>query len=243
MPKTRSVEQSYLRWLPLVFAAALIAIGVALGLWQLARAEYKLQLQQRHERAISAAPVQHASIAGIQVDHRIELRGRWRIQDLIFLDNRSHEKRAGYHVLMPLELASGEVVIVNRGWLAAHLDRSLPDVVTPTAGVTVQGITRDPAEFKGYSIGQIDPAGRVWLQLDMNAWQTRLGKIALAPVLLMQENAADDGLVRVSDRTNFGVDKHRAYAFQWFSLATTVLLLSLWYLRKQMAKDALASGR
>jgi surfeit locus 1 family protein len=48
-------------------------------------------------------------------------------------------------------------------------------------------------------------------------------------VVLQQTNDASDGLVREWDRPDLGIDKHRGYALQWYSLAglTAVLLLAL----------------
>ena len=37
----------------------------------------------------------------------------------ILIDNKVHDGRAGYHVVTPLVLADGRVVLVDRGWIAA----------------------------------------------------------------------------------------------------------------------------
>src|SRR5688572_25274798 len=100
------------RWWALALGAAGCAAGVALGNWQSGRADDK--------RAAAAA------------EQRIDVRGVLLAKYTVFLDNKTHRGRAGYHVVQPLRLADGKHVLVNRGWIAAPPRREqLPDVVTP----------------------------------------------------------------------------------------------------------------
>lgn len=238
MDENPSVVQSLLHWLPPVAGVLVMALCIALGMWQLSRADYKQDLQNKQDAALAAQPQSHATIADLQPGARVTLTGRWAAEHAVLLDNRSYRKQPGYHLLMPLMLANGEALIVNRGWLPARLDRRLPELRTPSGQVQITGLTRDPAESLGYSIGAVDASAPVWMQLDMDAWRSRMGNIPLAAVLLMQENAADDGLVRDWVRADFGVDTHHGYAFQWFALAATAAVLSLWWLRKQWMRSA-----
>jgi surfeit locus 1 family protein len=46
----------------------------------------------------------------------------------------------------------------------------------------------------------------------------------LQPIVLQQTSKAADGLVRSWSRPDTGADRNRGYAFQWYALATTILI-------------------
>jgi surfeit locus 1 family protein len=49
----------------------------------------------------------------------------------------------------------------------------------------------------------------------------------LQPVLLLQTSEQADGLQRSWPRPDTGVESHVSYAFQWYSLAATLVVLWL----------------
>ena len=64
----------------------------------------------------------------------------------ILIDNKVAAGRAGFHVVTPLSLADGRVVLVNRGWIAQTASRAvLPEAPPPPGVVTVQGRIAIPA--------------------------------------------------------------------------------------------------
>ena len=87
----------------------------------------------------------------------------------ILIDNKVHSGRAGYHVVTPLALADGRIVLVNRGWIAQGASRSeLPAAPAPSGVVSVQGRVAIPAA--GYlEFSAAAPAGPVWQNLDPGA--------------------------------------------------------------------------
>ena len=48
---------------------------------------------------------------------------------------------------------------------------------------------------------------------------------ALQPFLIRQTSASDDGLARMWERPDRGVNIHGGYAFQWYSIAALVVVL------------------
>ena len=68
--------------------------------------------------------------------------------------------------------------------------------------------------------------GNVWQNLTLERYR-RAVPIALQPVVIQQESALDDGLAREWDPPDLGIDKHYGYAFQWFALAVTILVIYL----------------
>jgi surfeit locus 1 family protein len=215
-------------------AAAGVAATLALAHWQLGRAHEKEALAARLETLARDAPVTLSS-AEVRVEdvewRRVTARGRFDARYGVLIDNRISHGVAGFHVLMPLELGSngGEgtrYVLVNRGWVAGHADRSrLPEVRTPEAAVEITGLAVTPSR-RFLELSDRVAEGRVWQNLTLARYREAF-RIPLQPVVIQQESALDDGLVREWDPPNLGVDKHYGYAFQWLALAATVLVFYL----------------
>jgi len=213
--------------LPTVAAVASVVATAFLGNWQLHRAAYKLELQQRVELASHRAPIQVPTALVPTEDlafYRVEARGEFRPEIGIFLDNKVHEGVVGYEVLTPLKLANSDMhVLVDRGWVAAAATRSQTPVVrTPGGDLQVEGFAMPPPRFLELSSQVV--SGRVWQNLHLDRYEQQY-KIALQPVVVQQRNDLDDGLVRDWKPLDAGVDRHRAYALQWFVMSAVIIIL------------------
>jgi surfeit locus 1 family protein len=221
------------RLVPTLAAVAGIALTLSLANWQLNRAHEKEALGARLAVLARDVPVAlpATEIQAQDVEwRRVTVRGRFVPRYGVLIDNRIHHGVAGYHVVMPLELGtSGGVtryVLVNRGWVAGNPDRSkLPEVGTPGAAVEITGVAMIPTHrFLELSSGTAE--GRVWQNLTIERYRKAF-PIAIQPVLIEQESALDDGLVREWEPPSLGVDRHYGYAFQWSALAATILVFYL----------------
>jgi surfeit locus 1 family protein len=214
--------------LPTVAAVAGVLATAFLGDWQLHRAAYKLELQQRIELASHRAPVQvPASLVPTEdlAFYRVEAHGEFRPELSIFLDNKVHDGAVGYEVLTPLKLADSEMhVLVDRGWVAAAATRNeTPTVRTPSGDLQVEGFAvPPPTRFLELSSQVV--TGRVWQNLHLDRYEQQY-KIVLQPVVVQQRNDLGDGLVRDWKPLDTGVDKHRAYALQWFVMGAVIIIL------------------
>lgn len=214
-------------FLPGVAALAAIALTVSLGNWQTRRAEEKLALARdlddaaRH--AVLALPSRPVDAHDYEF-RRISARGEYAAKYTILLDNKVLHGDAGYQVLTPLRIAGGDsYVLVNRGWVAAGLRRDvLPQIRTPDGPVAVEGIAIVPSSYI-FELGAKTVEGVVWQNLVLGRY-AKWSKLNLQPVVLQQTNDAADGLVRAWTRPDTGVNMHRGYAFQWYALATTILI-------------------
>jgi surfeit locus 1 family protein len=222
------------RWVVLVATLAAVLLTARLGFWQLSRAAQKEALQQSLQTRGELALVPMGDLARTAVDtefqlhRRAVLTGRWLAERTVFLENRQMEGRPGFFVLTPLELGTGDAVVVQRGWAPRDLlDRTrLPAVATPEGLVSVAGLIAPPPSAL-YAFGA-DAAGPLRQNLDMVAYAQEIG-VALRPWSLQQQGAADDGLLRRWPAPAVDVHKHYGYAFQWFALAALLVLLYAWF--------------
>jgi len=213
---------------PTLATVAMIALTVSLGNWQIRRGHDKEALQQRFD-ALGKEPPVDLGVAKVDASvldlRRVRARGTWLPDYLVLLDNRVRHGVPGYHVFMPLQLEGSKLsVLVNRGWVAASPERShLPDIPTPQGVVTVEGLSKAP-RGKTFELAPDSSTGKVWQNVTIERFRDA-SKLDLQPIVVEQTNTADDGLVREWERPEFGVEKHRGYAFQWYSLAVLTVAL------------------
>jgi surfeit locus 1 family protein len=223
-------------WFAFGAAAASFALAVSLGQWQLRRAQEKLHVQDAWDRAEQAAPVAVAGAMlaeiGARLPLRLRLRGRLLFEHEVWLENRMMDGRAGWMLVTPLRLDDGATVLVNRGFAPRDpRDRlRLPTVARPQGEVTIEGLAV-PHAARVLQIGENAPAGTgplVWQNFDFDAFERARG-LAVPRWVVQQTGGADDGLLRRWPRLDSGVDKHRGYALQWFSLAALIAGLTVYF--------------
>lgn len=241
------------RWLAALACVAALCLTTALGFWQLGRAAHKEALHAAQQARAASAPLAahavqaalqaapHAEAAVQQLLHQpVALQGQWLPLHTVYLDNRPMQGRPGFWVFTPLQLSSGAVVLVQRGWIARNFqDRlALQPIDTPTGTVTVQGhVAGEPARL--YALGVNGPASvpasasapptaPIYQNLQLADWAQRTG-LPLWPVTVVQSGPPSEGLQRAWPQPLSGVDKHYGYALQWFGIAAALLAMLLWF--------------
>jgi surfeit locus 1 family protein len=225
------------RWLTALATGLGMAITARMGVWQLDRAQQKLDLQAAMQQAGQSTPLalrdlaRDTAEAATQWYRPVQLQGRWLADHTLYLDNRQMGGRPGFFVLTPLELAPGDAVMVQRGWLPRDAqDRAhLKPVLTPTGIITVSGRVAPPPS-KLVALGE-EGSGPIRQNVDLALESTRLG-LALRPASLVElPNAsnAGDGLARDWPLPALDVQKHYGYAVQWFAMCTLMAGLYLWF--------------
>jgi surfeit locus 1 family protein len=215
--------------IPSLAMVAMIALTLGLGNWQLGRAEDKAALQSLLESRMKEAPwrLRATDRDGSALYYRqVVARGVFIEEKQIFLDNKSLGDRVGYHVITPLQIEGARTsVLVNRGWIARTNEYPAPPKVpAPSGTVEVRGIATVPvARF--LELSGVNVEGRVWQNLTFERAHQNLGLDALPIILLASETVPE--LIPVQETPDTGIDKHRGYAFQWFSIAAAILVVWL----------------
>jgi len=214
--------------LPTLAAVLFLGITLAAGNWQLHRAQYKRELQARIDRlgqepplVVGAGPVDAQSLQG----RRVVVTGSFDVAHEIFIDNRTAQGRPAYQVLTPLRIAGSDVaVLIDRGLIQHTWDaKALPVVPLLPAPVRIDGIAAPPGgKYLELSRHTVD--GKVWQNLDMQRYAKTV-PYALLPIVVTQLNDTGDGLYRHWVRPDVGVEMHLGYAFQWFAMAVTIIVI------------------
>lgn len=217
------------RPVPTVAALAMVALTGSLGHWQSNRAGEKAARQALLEARVAESPLGIAGMAGPAEDivfRRVRLEGRFEADGQIFIDNRIHGGRAGFHVVTPLALGeSGTIALVNRGWVArsAAFPRP-PEVPVPQGAQVVEGLATLPPR-RVLELSKETVAGSVWQNLSISRYAAQVGREVLPVVVLASPPAP--GLAKVDEKPDAGIAKHREYSLTWYSLAATVAALWL----------------
>lgn len=218
------------RWLPHI-AAVLVILGcLRLAAWQFDRAEEKRGLLQAWEQA-SAVSLARSEPAEGSAYARVRATGRFDQSRHILLDNQIRGGQAGVHVFTPFTPEGMERIwLVNRGWhiLTSRQD-ALPEIETPGGTVTIRGRLVDSPRV-GRQLGEaraLDSGHwpNLVTYLEPERVETALGTPLANRVILL---SPDHPAHLTGDEwrpVNFGPDRHRAYAWQWLTMAAAVFLI------------------
>lgn len=207
-----------------------VAMTIALGFWQLGRADTKQALQSRINE-FARQPAMAIGKTEIRAEdvllRRVEARGRFEPGHVVFIDNRLYKHVPGYYVMMPLRLsgAAGEdkYVLVNRGWVAAGSERNrVPTVKTEDAELTVVG-TATPASERFLELSSKVAEGNIWQNMVLERYR-QATKLDVQPIIIQQTSPLDDGLIRDWPAVDLKRNTHLAYAVQWFALAVAIFI-------------------
>lgn len=215
---------------PTLAAVAFIALFTGLGFWQMGRYELKQQLWRDFEASGGQSAVQVRGNDDLEAADRyapVVLRGRYDLGHQLLLDNRVRGGRAGVAVFTPLDLASGETILVNRGWLPMDRDRrELPRAPGPKGQLSVRGLAAPPPAT-GIRLGEVEPPAHwPWLTpyLLTDRVEEALGRPVADKVVLL-DPAARGGFLRDWEPAMLPPERHLGYAVQWFALAATVVVV------------------
>ena len=199
-----------------------IAVFLALGVWQVERRAWKLDLIATVDRRIHAAPVampgprEWPSVNARDDAYRhVRVRGRF-IAHNDTLVKAVTELGGGFWVLTPLKTASGAIVLVNRGFVPA--DRR-SDIGLPPGEVNVTGLLR-VTEPGGAFLRSNDPGADRWFSRDVQAIARARHLTGAAPFFIDADASSEGRGVPVGGLTVVSFpNNHLVYALTWFGLA------------------------
>ena len=228
--------------LALVSVLILIGIfgGAALGVWQVQRRAWKLDLIDRvetrvHRPAVPApGPDAWPTITRDGDEYRhVRVTGHF-LDDHETLVRAATDLGSGYWVLTPLESARGFTVLVNRGFVPPERkDPASRAEGQPDGIVTVDGLLRI-TEPKGGFLRSNDPADGRWYSRDVAAIAKAQELTNVAPYFIDAGAAPNPGGYPVGGLTKVSFyNNHLTYAITWFTLSLMSLAAGLYLVREE----------
>lgn len=226
-------------WIVAIFVLAAFAGLVRLGVWQLGRAQEKIDLQETYNElgADFAVPIEDVGMSGLENDARtiqnlhVSLTGRYLNEKTLFLIYVAYQDALGYEVVTPFKLdSSDKVVFVSRGWVHATTYDEMLEKVEPIPGQrTIEGQLFVPTPKQAARTNDVDLSDPEW-PLEIRFLNT----LELAPLfeesifpyeVRLDENQA--GLfVRHWPTVYVDTGRNFSYALQWFAMAIALLIVT-----------------
>ena len=234
----------WLEWRLTLFTLLLCPGLVALGFWQLDRADEKRALAERHLQRESMVALNADELfqrfnqgwssesAAALADRRVAVSATFDPNAYLLLDNRLRKGRFGYEVIALLQTAQGRVP-VNMGWLPGDpARRTLPEVALPNGAHQLTGRVYAPSKA-AYTLDEEAVIGV--LPATVQAFEAatlapQLAELLGEPVLplLIRVSPGDP---RAFDANwvviNQSPQKHTGYAVQWFTMAGVLVMAFL----------------
>jgi surfeit locus 1 family protein len=212
-----------------VLASLFFVLFVGLGIWQIERLQWKLDLIARVDDRVHAEPVaapgkdDWANINQKDDDYRhVTITGTY-LNDKEVLVHALTERGAGYWVLTPLRTSDGSLTYINRGFVPSDKRDLSARPETQIAGeTTVTGLLRMP-EPDGFFLRPNDPAKNSWNSRDVAAFAAKENLGTVAPYFIDADAKSNPGNQPVGGLTVVSFrNSHLSYAITWFALATMV---------------------
>jgi cytochrome oxidase assembly protein ShyY1 len=233
------------KWLGYLLLAAIFASAcVFLGRWQMDRRAETLAEINRVVTNYSADPIPFSDAREQfnQLDPamewtQVELRGTYLADGQRVVRNRPLNGQPGYEVVVPFRLASGETVVIDRGWLPiGNNNPGAPDSVPEPPAGDVTAVVRlkhpEPELQRGAPEGQLAS-----IDLAAYAGQLRYPLLTGAYGQLASETppAADMPFPFPKPSTEEGT--HLSYSLQWFAFGV-LMFVGFGYAARQQARNA-----
>ena len=213
------------------FAIIGMALLSALGVWQLERRVWKLDLISRVEQRVHAAAVSAPGPsswprinAADDAYRHVRVTGRF-LGASETLVQAVTERGGGYWVVAPFRTIEGFTVLVNRGFVPAEWESR---AAGPSGETTLTGLLR-VTEPGGAFLRHNGPAADRWYSRDVAAIAAARGIQKVAPYFIDVDRSADPAALPVGGLTIIAFpNNHLLYALTWFGLAVMLAGWSLY---------------
>lgn len=221
---------------PRVITAILVGLAflmlVGLGVWQIQRMYWKVNLIHQMETRLSAPPVAlpHGGIDPEEWRYRrVELDGTFRHDQEIHLYAMDKWGQPGFLIFTPLQRPDGSFVFVERGWVPNdHKDPVTRAAGQVTGPVHIVGIVHLPWPRHMF-VGRNLPEQNVWFFGDIDAMARHAGIRDYAPVFVDADATPNPGGLPIGGQTRVNLpNNHLQYALTWFGLALVLLVMFIY---------------
>ncbi len=207
-----------------VFVYFIILTLLSLGFWQIYRLNWKLELIEQIENSLKNNPVELSKIEKKNY-LRIKTSGEIDFDKQIYLYNLNDEGKPGFEVVNPIKIGD-ENYLMNRGWIPFE-KKGLPEInlVDQNQIVGTLMLQTKSSSFKPEN----DIKKNYWFTLNREDILKFTGRNFSDYVIYLNgEYKIPKPRVITAKISN----NHKKYAITWFSMAISILLIYLYFRKK-----------
>ncbi|WPY00381.1 SURF1 family protein [Candidatus Trichorickettsia mobilis] len=227
--------QKSIKLLPLLFTVIAVSILLSLGFWQLQRLQDKNLLIKNINYNLNNKPLDIQVMNQANIYSKINIHGKFLTNHDIHLYRRiaSQHGQDGYYLLSPFQTNNNQLILVARGWFKSiykpDISKGFSSKQEQISGIVLTG------EQKQFFIPGNDLKNNIWFILDLNQIAQFL-KLELPEFYLLQlepDNLPDFVKPIPADNLTKIKNDHLEYAFTWFILAISLIIIFIIYVRKE----------
>ena len=207
-----------------VFVYFVILTLLSLGFWQIYRLNWKLDLIEQIENSLKNDPVELSNIEKKNY-LRIKTSGEIDFDNQIYLYNLNDAGKPGFEVINPIKIGD-ENYLINRGWIPFE-KKDLPEInlVDQNQIVGTLMLQTKPSTFKPEN----DIEKNYWFTLNREDISKFTGRNFSEYVIYLN---GDYKIPKPRVITAKISNNHKKYAITWFSMAISILLIYLYFRKK-----------
>lgn len=242
----RVPQRSKMTWSFVAFMAALTALFIYLGYWQVERLEQKQALISDVQMRADLPPVALPPVAewvGLDPQtynfRQVILTGHFikgnSVDVFTALVNANGKYNGpGYWFMSPFALDDGGIVIVNRGFVPQSSKVLFDDTSLPTGTITLKGVARLSEPANAFTPGP-DLAKRVEYVRSIDRLRAFMDPdLAQFASFYVNQDSLGEGVIPQGGETKMTFsNRHLEYILTWFSLAAITPLMTLFWLWRQ----------
>ena len=207
-----------------VFIIFFISVFIALGTWQIIRLGWKNNLILEIENSLKNPPVELTQSNKVNY-LKIKTSGSVDFEKQIYLYNLNDSGTPGFEVLNPISI-NGENYLLNRGWIPFEKkdtpEINILDQTNIVGTIKIQG-------RKNIFKPDNDLKENYWFSLNREDILKFTGKKFSKYIIYLDGNYQLPKPKKITANIS---NNHKKYAMTWFSLAISILLLYLYFRKK-----------
>ena len=197
---------------------------LSLGSWQLYRLNWKLNLLSEIENSLKNDPVELSKVDKKNY-LRIKTSGIVDFNKQIYLYNLNESGKPGFEVINPI-IINNENYLINRGWIPFNKkDKPEVNLINESNIVGTLKLQHEASTFKPDN----DINKNYWFTLNREDIFKYTGKKFSDYIIYLN---GDYKLPKPKVITANISNNHKKYAITWFSMAISILLIYLYFRRK-----------
>jgi surfeit locus 1 family protein len=197
---------------------------LSLGFWQLYRLSWKLDLINQIENSLKIDPVELQNVEKKNY-LRIKTSGQIDFEKQIYLYNLNEAGKPGFEVINPIKIGN-EDYLINRGWISFDKkNKAEINVIDQKNIIGTLMLQSKSSSFKPKN--EVDK--NYWFTLDREDILKFTGKNFSKYIIYLNGNYENPRPRVITAKIS---NNHKKYAITWFSMAISILLIYLYFRKK-----------